>query len=52
MALASWLSDAIDDIVVGTNGGCYLIDAQGNVIAHKTESLVLEKANSQKKSSN
>ena len=49
VALASWLSDSIDDIVVGTNGGCYLIDAQGNVIAHKTESLVLEKANSQKR---
>ena len=47
VALASWLSDAIDDIVVGTNGGCYLIDAKGNVIAHKTESLVAKKVNSQ-----
>jgi len=50
VALASWLSDAIDDIVVGKTGGCYLIDAKGNVVAHKTESLVAEKANSQEKS--
>ena len=50
VALASWLSDAIDDIVIGNSGGCYLIDSKGNVIAHKTTSLVVEKANSQEKS--
>ena len=50
VALASWLSDAIDDIVIGDSGGCYLIDSKGNVIAHKTTSLVVEKANSQEKS--
>ncbi|MGP1440471.1 MAG: methyl-accepting chemotaxis protein [Treponema sp.] len=47
VAVASWLSDAIEDIVIGNNGGCYLIDGKGNVIADKTESLVLKKANSQ-----
>ena len=50
VALARWLSDSIDDIVVGNTGGCYIIDAKGNVIAHKTESLVAQKSNSQEKS--
>ena len=44
-----WLSDQIDDIVVGKTGSCYIIDAEGTVIAHKSESLVTEKANAQEK---
>ena len=44
-----WLSDQIDDIVVGKTGSCYIIDAEGTVIAHKLESLVTEKANAQEK---
>ena len=50
VALASWLSNSISDIVVGKTGGCYLIDSKGNVIAHKTESLVAKKVNSQEMS--
>ena len=46
---AKTLSDLIDDIVVGKTGGCYIIDAEGTVIAHKLESLVTEKANAQEK---
>ncbi|WP_444818802.1 methyl-accepting chemotaxis protein [Treponema denticola] len=43
------LSEYISDIVVGKTGGCYIIDAMGTVIAHKLESLVMEKANAQEK---
>jgi len=45
-----YLSDLIDDIVVGKTGGCYIIDAKGTVIAHKLAALVTEKANAQEKS--
>ena len=45
-----WLSDQINDIVVGKTGGCYILDAKGTVIAHKLEALVIDKANSQEKS--
>ena len=44
-----WLSDQIDDIVVGKTGNCYILDNTGTVIAHKVESLVTEKANAQEK---
>ena len=42
-----WLSDQIDDIVVGKTGACYILDSTGTVIAHKLESLVTEKENVQ-----
>jgi len=45
----TWLSDQIDDIVVGKTGGCYIINAEGTVIAHKLATLVSEKANAQEK---
>ena len=44
-----WLSGQIDDIVVGKTGGCYIIDNEGTVIAHKLASLVTDKANAQEK---
>ena len=46
---AEWLSDQINDIVVGKTGACYILDSTGTVIAHKLESLVIEKANAQEK---
>ena len=42
-----WLSDAIDDIVVGKTGYCHILDANINIIAHKNFALVEKKANSQ-----
>jgi len=42
-----WLTDQIDDIVVGKTGYCYILDETGTVIAHKLESLVTEKENAQ-----
>ena len=42
-----WLTDQIDDIVVGKTGYCYILGETGTVIAHKLESLVTEKENAQ-----
>ena len=41
-----WLSDAIDDIVVGKTGYCFIIDETGTNIAHKDFSLVEKRNNS------
>ena len=46
---ANQLSADIDDIVVGQNGYCYVLDSSGTVIAHKDFSLVQNRANSQEK---
>ncbi len=46
---ASILSHDIEDIKVGKTGYCYILGLTGNVIAHKQESLVTDKANSQEK---
>jgi len=46
---AKQLSDDIDDIVVGQNGYCYIVDSSGTVIAHRDFSLVQSYANSQEK---
>ena len=35
-----WLSDQIDDIVVGQTGSCYILGATGTTIAHKNPALV------------
>ena len=43
------LSEYISDIVVGKTGSCYILGLNGIVIAHKLESLVMEKANAQEK---
>jgi len=44
-----WLTEQIKNIVIGKTGYCYILNAQGTVIAHKLESLVTEKANAQEK---
>ena len=41
-----WLADAIDDIVVGKTGYCFIIDETGTNIAHKDFSLVEKRNNS------
>ncbi|MGP1587631.1 MAG: methyl-accepting chemotaxis protein [Treponemataceae bacterium] len=41
-----WLTDAIDDIVVGQTGYCYILGLTGNTIAHKNTELVTKAANS------
>jgi len=46
---AKLLSDDIDDIVVGQNGYCYIVDSSGTVVAHRDFSLVQSSANSQEK---
>ena len=43
--LASWLTDTIDDIVVGQTGYCYILGLTGNTIAHKNTELVTKAAN-------
>ena len=43
--LASWLTDAIDDIVVGETGYCYILGLTGNTVAHKNTELVTKAAN-------
>ena len=43
--LASWLTDAIDDIVVGKTGYCYILGLTGNTVAHKNTELVTKAAN-------
>ena len=40
-----WLSDQIDDIVVGKTGYCYILGLTGNTIAHKNTELVTKAAN-------
>ena len=40
-----WLTDAIDDIVVGKTGYCYILGLTGNTIAHKNTELVTKAAN-------
>ena len=42
---AGWLSDQIDDIVVGKTGYCYILGLTGNTIAHKNTELVTKAAN-------
>ena len=46
---AEWLSDQIRDIVVGKTGYCYILNAQGTVVAHKDDSIVKNFGNSQKR---
>ena len=46
---AKLLSQEIDDIVVGKNGYCYIVDSSGTVIAHRDFTLVQSRANSQEK---
>jgi len=43
--LSSYLSDQIDDIVVGKTGYCYMLGLTGNTIAHKNKDLVKNAAN-------
>ena len=43
--LASWLTDQIDDIVVGKTGYCYVLGLTGNTVAHKNAELVKKAAN-------
>ena len=38
--LASWLTDQIKDIVVGTTGYCYIVGPTGTMAAHKNKNLV------------
>ncbi len=40
-----WLSDQIDDIVVGKTGYCYILGETGTTIAHKNTDLVTKAAN-------
>jgi len=42
---AHWLTDAIDDIVVGTTGACYITGVEGTIIADRDKSLVDKKFN-------
>ena len=46
---ASWLSAQIKDITVGKTGYCYILNAQGTVIAHRDESIVQNFGNSQQR---
>ena len=46
---ASWLSAQIKDIAVGKTGYCYILNAQGTVIAHRDESIVQNFGNSQQR---
>ena len=45
VVLAEWLSDQIDDIVVGKTGYCYILGETGTTIAHKNTDLVTKAAN-------
>ena len=42
---AEWLSDQIDDIVVGKTGNCYIMGNSGVIIADKDAELVRSQAN-------
>ena len=44
--LASWLSEQIDDIVVGNTGYCYVLGLTGITLAHKNQELVEKQASS------
>ena len=43
--LAEWLSDQIDDIVVGQTGYCHIVDSNGLIVAHKNFDWVTQKFN-------
>ena len=45
IGISSWLSEQIDDIVVGKTGYCYIIGADGNVIGFKDHEFVKKKWN-------
>ena len=47
--LAEWLSDAIDDIVVGKTGYCHIINSSGLIVAHKNFDWVTRKFNGAEK---
>ena len=40
-----WLSEQIDDIVVGKTGECYILDSSGSTVADKDATLVKTRAN-------
>ena len=40
-----WLSDQIDDIVVGQTGYCYILNSKGTAIAHKNSEAVTKQLN-------
>ncbi|UTC78695.1 HAMP domain-containing protein [Treponema sp. OMZ 799] len=48
VTLAEWLSEQIDDIVIGETGHCYILSPTGNTIAYKDFESVKRKENSQK----
>ncbi len=41
----NWVSDGIKDLVVGKTGYCYIVNAQGALIAYKTEANVKSQQN-------
>ena len=45
----NWLSDQIDDIVVGHTGYCYVLGVTGTIVAHKDSSLVEQSWNTVEK---
>ncbi len=47
--LAEWLSQAIDDIVVGETGYCHIIEGTGVIVAHKNFDWVKQKFNGAEK---
>ena len=46
----NWLSDVIDDIVVGKTGGCLVINEEGATLAHKEVGIVKSRLNTIKES--
>ena len=44
---AAWLSQQIDDIVVGQTGYCYILGTDGTIIGHQTTELVQNQTNYQ-----
>ncbi|MGP1577568.1 MAG: methyl-accepting chemotaxis protein [Treponema sp.] len=46
--LAEWLSQAINDIVVGQTGYCHAIESDGTIVAHKNFDWVTQKFNGAK----
>nr|WP_314995575.1 cache domain-containing protein [uncultured Treponema sp.] len=47
--LAEWLSDQIDDIVVGQTGYCHIVGSNGLIVAHKNFDWVTQKFNGAEK---
>ena len=47
--LAEWLSEAIDDIVVGQTGYCHIVGSNGVIVAHKNFDWVTQKFNGAEK---